>query len=46
MYGNISSVVEFKKMVVPQKQGLCPKIIMVKGKLDTNYFEPLMIFRS
>ena len=34
------------KMVGPKKQGFCPKINMVKGKFDTNYFEPLMIFSS
>ena len=34
------------KMVGPKKQGFCPKINMLKGNFDTNYFEPLMIFSS
>ena len=32
------------KMVGPIKQAFCPKINMLKGNFDTNYFEPLMIF--
>jgi hypothetical protein len=34
------------KMVGPKKQGFCPKINMLKGNFDTNYFEPLMILSS
>jgi hypothetical protein len=33
-------------MVDPKKQAFCPKINMLKGNFDTNYFEPLMIFSS
>ena len=33
-------------MVGPKKQAFCPKINMLKGNFDTNYFEPLMIFSS
>ena len=32
------------KIVGPKKQAFCPKINMLKGNFDTNYFEPLMIF--
>ena len=28
-------------MVGPKKQAFCPKINMLKGNFDTNYFEPL-----
>ena len=28
-------------MVGPNKQAFCPKINMLKGNFDTNYFEPL-----
>ena len=34
------------KMVGPKKQAFCPRINMLKGNFDTNYFEPLMIFSS
>ena len=34
------------KMVDPKKQAFCPRINMLKGNFDTNYFEPLMIFSS
>ena len=30
-------------MVGPKKQAFCPRINMLKGNFDTNYFEPLMI---
>ena len=33
-------------MVGPKKQAFCPRINMLKGNFDTNYFEPLMIFSS
>ena len=33
-------------MVGPKKQAFCPKINMLKGNFDTNYFEPLMILSS
>ena len=29
-------------MVGPKKQAFCPRINMLKGNFDTNYFEPLM----
>jgi hypothetical protein len=34
------------KMVGPKKQDFCPKINMLKGNFDTNYFDPLMILSS
>ena len=34
------------KMVGPKKQAFCPRINILKGNFDTNYFEPLMIFSS
>ena len=40
---NVSSVMEW---VGPKKQAFCPRINMLKGNFDTNYFEPLMIFSS
>ena len=32
------------KMVGPKKQAFYPRINMLKGNFDNNYFEPLMIF--
>jgi hypothetical protein len=32
-------------MVCPKKQDFCPRINMLKGNFDTNYFELLMILR-
>ena len=33
-------------MVGPKKQAFCPRINMLKGNFDTNYFELLMILSS
>ena len=33
-------------MVGPKKQAFCPRINILKGNFDTNYFELLMIFSS
>jgi hypothetical protein len=32
--------------VGPKKQAFCPRINMLKGNFDTNYFELLMILSS
>ena len=34
------------KIVGPKKQAFCPKINMLKGNFDPNYFEPLMTLIS
>ena len=31
------------KMVGPKKQAFCPRINILKGNFDTNYFEPLRL---
>ena len=43
IYLNVSSVRGISKMVCPKKQDFCPRINMVKGNFDTNYFELLII---
>ena len=34
------------KLVGPKKQAFCPRINMLKGNLDNNYFELFMILSS
>ena len=46
VYRKYQSSCGISKMVGPKKQDFCPRINMLKGNFDTNYFELLMILSS
>ena len=47
LYNSVTCVgCGISKMVRPKNQAFCPRINMLKGNFDTNYFELLMILGS